>query len=165
MQRELSLLAQLAGEEQTGDSQHPLFPGAERGPAHPERQKPKSPEATSELPGLQRKAGTTGMGFLSNSHADCHRERKTPNRYRSCNPSAHTLGTPLCHLTRGQGTITGMGNKYRMTRWRGGGHAEVPWQHSRQKPRTGTWGSSWWDTQLSLPYNSHLFLSSNGLGF
>lgn len=135
MQRELSLLARLAGEEQTGDSQHPLFPGAERGPAHPERQKPKSPEATLELPGLQRKAGTTGMGFLSNSHADCHRERKTPNRYRSCNPSAHTLGTPLCHLTRGQGTITGMGNKYRMTRWRGVGGMLTSASHRREGDR------------------------------
>ena len=56
-----------------------------------------------------------GRGFLSNSHADCHRKRKTPNRYRSCNPSAHTLGTPLCHLSRGQGTIPGMGNKHRVT--------------------------------------------------
>ena len=67
---------------------------------------------------------------------------------------SHQGSPPPCPLTQ----MTLMLSRVQQFKWepdlkshggggrRGGGHAEVPWQRSRQKPRTETWGSSRWDT-------------------
>lgn len=67
------------------------FPVMREGAVHPERQKPKSPKATSELPGLRRKAGHRGAG----GGACQTGARKKPSGRGSCGPSAHTGDSTL----------------------------------------------------------------------
>lgn len=85
MQQELLLLAWLAAEKQTGDSQHPLFPGAERGQL------------------IQR--GRNQSLLRPPQSCQASRERLAPQGWGSCQTAMLTVTEKESHPT-GTGAVT-----------------------------------------------------------